>query len=208
VNTAIKNHDVNKKLYFVFCILIIAGQSMAQGLDEAQKKISSLGKKKVDTLVSVYRYSSGMNNLQTKKGKDCFLTASQLLIWTKDGEYFKQAFDNCNEYKEKKIDSSIFIKYIRDSIKVLKTAEILKVKCEFTDMAGTVHSKKDTPPINSKFTDITFFIGATSMLKKIDHYVLFKEACDEENVNVNYEVNMASILKRLYDEADAEMRDK
>ena len=197
-----------RKIYIVFYVFIFTGFGMAQGLEEAQKKISSLRKKKVDTLVSVYRYSSGMNNMQTKKGKDCFLTSSQLLVWTKDGEYFKQAFDNCNEYKEKKIDSSLFIKYIRDSLKILKTAEILKVKCEFIDMAGQVHSKKDTPPINSKFTDITFYIGATSMLKKIDHYHLFKETCDEEHVNANYEANMANILKRLFDEADAEMRDK
>ena len=196
-----------KKLYILFYILCFTSAGLAQGLEEAQKKISSLKKKKVDTLVSVYRYSSGMN-MPTKKGKDCFLTASQLLIWTKDGEYFKQSFDNCNEYKEKKIDSSLFIKYIRDSIKVLKNAEILKVKCEFTDMAGQIHSKKDTPPINSKFTDITFYIGATTMLKKIDHYHLFKENCDEEHLNANYEANMAGILKRLFDEADTEMRDK
>jgi hypothetical protein len=197
-----------KKIYFALYLFIFAAYGMAQGLEDAQKKISSLRKKKVDTLVSVYRYSSGMNNTQTKKGKDCFLTASQLLIWTKDGECFKQTFDNCNEYKEKKIDSSLFIKYIRDSLKVLKTAEILKVKCEFIDMAGQVHNKKDTPPINSKFTDITFYIGATSMLKKIDHYHLFKETCDEEHINANYEINMANILKRLFDEVDAEMRDK
>jgi hypothetical protein len=196
-----------KKLYLLFSILLLAAGTQAQGLESAQKKISSLKKKNVDTLVSVYRYSSGMN-MATKKGKDCFLTASQFIIWTKDGEYFKQVFDNCNDYKEKKIDSSVFIKYIRDSIKVLKTAEILKVKCEFVDMAGTVHSQKDTPPINSKFTDITFYIGATTLLKKIDHYHLFKEICDSEHNNANYEANMASILKRLFDEADQEFRDK
>jgi hypothetical protein len=196
-----------KKLLLLSITLCSAFSIMAQGLENAQKKISSLKKKNVDTLVSVYRYSSGMT-MTTKKGKDCFLTASQLIIWTKDGEYFKQVFDNCNDYKEKKIDSSIFIKYIRDSIKVLKTAEILKVKCVFMDMAGQVHTKKNTPPINSKFTDMTFYIGATTLLKKIDHYHLFKETCDSEYNNESYEANMASILKRLFDEADVEMRDK
>jgi hypothetical protein len=177
------------------------------GLESAIKKINKLRGNKVDTLVSVYRYSSGMS-MPTKKGKDCFLTSSQLLLWTKDGEYFKQVFDNCNDYKEKKIDSSIFIKYLRDSLAVLKTAEIKPVACVFVDMAGGRNTKKNPKPLSSKITEMTFIAGKTTLVKKIDHYDLFTEGCDAEYLNENYETNMASILKRLFDEADGEFRDK
>lgn len=188
-------------------ILFACFSSYSQGLEDATRKINKLKGNKVDTIVSVYRHSSAMN-MPTKKGKDCFLTASQLLIWTKDGEYFKQAFDNCNNYQEKQIDSSIFIKYLRDSIKVLKTAEILPVSCVFIDMAGQRHTKKNPKPLSSKLTEMTFITGKTTLLKKIDHYDLFTETCDSEHNNENYELNMNCILKRLFDEADEQLRDK
>ena len=131
-----------------------------------------------------------------------------MLFWKKDGEYFKQAFDNCKDYDEKKIDSTIFITSIRDSSKVLKDAEIKPVKCVFRDMDGVAHYQKNNAPKHSKFTDITFYTGAITLLKKIDHYNIITENCDAEYINDNYEANMGNILKRLFDEADREFRDK
>ncbi len=196
-----------KKLLLLFILNVVALSCLAQGLESASKKISKLKKSKVDTIVSVYRYSSSMT-MPTEKGKDCFLTSSQMLFWTKDGEYFKQAFDNCNDYKEKKIDSTIFIKFVRDSIKILKTAEILPVKCVFRDMAGIAHYQKNNAPKHSKFTDITIYTGSITLLKKIDHYNIITENCDAEYLNDNWETNNANILKLLFDEADREFRDK
>lgn len=197
-----------KKL-LLLCILSLTGLNLlAQGgIESATKKINKLKKNKVDTIVSIYRYSSGMT-MPTEKGKDCFLTSSQMLFWVKDGESFKQAFDNCKDYPEKKIDSTIFITSIRDSIKVLKDAEIKPVKCVFRDMDGVAHYKKNNAPTHSKFTDITFYVGATTLLKKIDHYHINTENCDDEHINDNFEANMGNILKRLFDEADREFRDK
>lgn len=196
-----------KKL-LLLCILSLMGLNlMAQGLESASKKINKLKKNKVDTIVSVYRYSSGMT-IATEKGKDCFLTSSQMLFWKKNGEYFKQAFDNCKDYDEKKIDSTIFITSIRDSSKVLKDAEIKPVKCVFRDMDGVAHYQKNNAPKHSKFTDITFYTGAITLVKKIDHYNISTENCDAEYLNDNYESNMGNILKRLFDEADREFRDK
>jgi hypothetical protein len=200
---------MNKQIHFfvIAFLLGLCSLNAQNGLESALKKINKLKGSKVDTLVSVYRYSSGMS-MPTKKGKDCFLTSSQMIIWTKDGEYFKQVFDNCNDYKEKKIDSSIFIKYLRDSLAVLKTAEIKPVACVFVDMAGGRNTKKNSKPLSSKITEMMFVAGRTTLVKKIDHYDLFTEGCDAEYLNENYEPNMASILKRLFDEADQEFRDK
>ncbi|MDZ4666232.1 MAG: hypothetical protein SGJ15_15250 [Bacteroidota bacterium] len=197
-----------KKILLLTIFSAIGLNLIAQGgIEGANKKISKLKKSKVDTIVSVYRYSSGMT-METKKGKDCFLTASQMLFWVKDGECFKQAFDNCKDYDEKKIDSTLYIASIRDSIKVIKDAEIKPVKCVFRDMDGVAHYKKNNAPIHSKFTDITFYIGAATLTKKIDHYHINTENCDEEHINDNFETNMGSILKRFFDEADREFRDK
>jgi len=196
-----------KKLLLLSILTFTGINIYAQGLESAAKKIGKLKKSKVDTIVSVYRYSSGMT-METKKGKDCFLTASQMIFWVKNGESFKQSFDNCKDYDEKKIDSTIFITSVRDSIKILKDSEIKPVKCVFRDMDGVAHYKKNNAPMHSKFTDITFYIGAVTLTKKIDHYHIITENCDEEYINDSYETNMGNILKRLFDEADREFRDK
>lgn len=196
-----------KKLLLLSILSLTGLNLMGQGLESATKKISKLKKNKVDTIVSIYRYSSGMT-MATEKGKDCFLTSSQMIFWVKNGECFKQAFDNCKDYDEKKIDSTIFITSIRDSSKVLKDAEIKPVKCVFRDMDGVAHYQKNNAPKHSKFTDITFYTGAVTLLKKIDHYNIITENCDAEYLNDNYEANMGNILKRLFDEADREFRDK
>ena len=75
-------------------------------------------------------------------------------------------------------------------------------------MDGVAHYQKNNAPKHSKFTDITFYTGAITLVKKIDHYNISTENCDAEYLNDNYESNMGNILKRLFDEADREFRDK
>lgn len=167
--------------------------------DYADIKVSTLKKNNVDTIITYHNYFESNTNRIYKKGDTNYRTTDVLLVfWVKNGQFFKQRFDDCNDHQVQKLSQSPFIKLSCDSLNAIKINQVEPVTYNYKDENGNPVYTVMTVS-HSELTRFTFFFNKTEFAKNIDHFNLETEKSEDGHINENYQQNQKSILKRLID---------
>lgn len=185
--------------FFFLLFLNLKGQTTTQKVNE---KISVLKSNGIDTVLCSYVNCIGFISVFDDQAT-CHTDTTKYIFWTIKNKSFIQKFDNCNQYKEILIDSSLF-HLINNNLTKIKSS-IIKHP-EFIEIIKGKKSRFSTFIDHSCHYIYEIHLKNQLIKKEIDDFYLKTKYIDDKFLNINYSYNQNSILKKLYDLVELEIK--
>ena len=206
-----------KKLCLITAVVICfyynsyAQTDVENKIDAAVKSLKEQG---VNTIISFHPYCVGCITTWSDTSKSaCHSADLQYLIWTKDNQNFIQLFDQCYEYQPLIGVVTHFIAIYDEHLQ-----EILKEEIKPVAYNILVDGKEQIfeSSIDHDFHhDFLFYLETGKVAKPMqDYYLNNRFEGDFSNrpntaskpINVNYQYNQKTYLKKLLDELDKDLK--
>ena len=155
-------------------------------------KINQLNKGKIDTIICYYVDCVGSEHAMPPDS--CLAFDIKYLLWSKNGKYYIQRFDECKEYSSA-VTGSFSFKLLENHY-----SEIQKSKLKYPKYKMRVNGKLDvyyTYIDHSCHNIIEIHTNDKILRKDIDDYALETKYDDEKHLNRNFDSNQKSILNKL-----------
>lgn len=186
------------KIFFFLLFLNLKAQTTTQIVDN---KIDTLKNKGIDSILCYYVDCVG--SIYSFNDQVKCHTETKYLFWIYKNQSFVQRFDNCNQHKEISINSSVF-NLISHNLTKIKSS-----KLKYPEYDTIIKGKKTTVGEGLDHSCHSIFeihIKKKLIQKDLDEYALSTKYIDEKHINKNYSYNQNSILKKLNDLIELEIK--
>jgi|GEM_PF-3572620 len=194
-------------LYILITILLLSSFARAQNSakEQAMNFVKTLKVKGVDTIICYHPYCTGGMVIITDTTK-CQVNDTYYIIWADQGKNFLNQFDDCYTYIGKVNQANTIFKLLKFHFNQIKKEQIKRVS--YWDVYKGKRQLMSVSIDHSCHGNFTFYIDSTMINKRINYFDLetkFTDAISEntgQRLNINYNYNQHTYLKRLLAEAE------
>ncbi len=186
-------------------------------MDAVNNKVKALKEDGVDTIITYHPYCDGCILTGISTSDTCFHNISEYVIWKQKGESYVQFFDECYSYLPKKGASGLI------ALISSNTTDILNETLLPIEVEKIINGKLEKRTYIRHHTDhqnFVFHVNGSVTEKAIDKHILNTQWEDDfflkpgdtkfslppgKILNINYDKNQKTYLKKLADLAEMEV---